>query len=58
MEWRFVGGMGLAKAIVFMMAIGLTVVGERRRGKLGTGRQWIEAGLRGACVCMEGGSAI
>ena len=44
------GGMGLAKAIVFLMAIGLTVVGERRRGKLGAGRRWIEAGLRGAYI--------
>lgn len=42
------GGVGLAKAIVFLLAIGLTALGERRRGRLGPGRRWIEAGLRGA----------
>lgn len=41
------GGMGLAKAIVFFLAIGLTMLGERRRGRLVKGRRWIEAGLRG-----------
>ncbi len=46
-EWRFVGGMALVKALVFVLAVGLTFLGERRRGKLGPGRRCIEAGLRG-----------
>jgi hypothetical protein len=50
-QWSFVGGVALAKLIVFALVVTLTCVGERKRSVKRKGRGLVEAGLRG----MEGG---
>lgn len=46
-QWSFVGGVALAKLIVFVLVVGLTYVSGRKKSLKRTGRGMVEAGLRG-----------
>jgi len=46
-QWSFVGGVALAKFIVFALVVGLTYISEKKRSLKRTGRGMVEAGLRG-----------
>lgn len=56
-QWSFVGGVALAKLVVFVLVVGLTYVSERKRSGKRKGRGMVEAGLRGKDVRREGKGA-